>query len=405
VYGTLQLRVAEELARRAGVAIENARLLHALKEADRHKDEFLAVLAHELRNPLAPVRNAVEILRATQASSPQLQWTHDVIERQVRQMSRLVDDLLDVSRIARGKITIKREPVDLVEAIRLALETSRPVIERGGHEFTLRIKPGILPVEGDLARLAQVISNLLNNAARYTPSGGHIWLSAQRHDGKAELVVGDNGIGIEASMRGRIFEMFTQGKRCDGERSQGGLGIGLTLVKRLVEMHGGTVEALSDGAGRGSQFVVRLPLAAEGLQAAVGGEHSPAAVGSHSRRRILVVDDNRDAADSLAMLLQARGHEVRVAYDGLEAVGSAVAFDPDVVLMDIGLPKLYGYDAARRIRKARGNSVQLIAITGWGQEEDRRRAKEAGFDFHLTKPVDPEAIARLIDDGASRAPE
>jgi CheY-like chemotaxis protein/two-component sensor histidine kinase len=296
-----------------------------------------------------------------------------VIDRQVRQMSRLVDDLLDVSRIARGKIALKQERVDFAEAIRLALETSRPLIERGGHEFTLRLKPERLAVDGDLARLAQVIANLLNNAARYTPPGGHIWLSAGRRGTQVELCVGDNGIGIEPGMRERIFEMFAQGGR--ERHTQGGLGIGLTLVKRLVEMHGGEVEVRSDGPGRGSQFLVRIPLAADEAASQAPGSAATSKAPVGESRRVLVVDDNRDAADSLSMLLGGKGHEVRVAYDGLEAVGSAVAFDPDVVLMDIGLPKLYGYEAAKRIRQARGESVLLVAITGWGQEEDRRRAR------------------------------
>ena len=400
-YTALDCRVADELGRRAGVALDNARLMQALTDADRRKDEFLAVLAHELRNPLAPVRNAVEILRAVPSPTPQVQWTHDVIDRQVRQMSRLVDDLLDVSRIARGKIVLKRERVDFTEAIRLALETSRPLIERGGHELTLRLKPERLVVDGDLGRLSQIISNLLNNAARYTPQGGQIWLSAGRVGNQVELCVGDNGIGVDPRMRERIFEMFAQGSR--DRRGHGGLGIGLTLVKRLVQMHGGEVEVRSEGHGRGSQFLVRMPLVPDDTPSqAVPGPATSAAPAT-SPRRVLVVDDNRDAADSLSMILANRGHDVRVAYDGLEAVGAAIAFDPDVILMDIGLPKLYGYEAAQRIRKARGNGVLLVAITGWGQEEDRRRARESGFDFHLTKPVDPEAIAQLIDEAQPRA--
>jgi CheY-like chemotaxis protein/anti-sigma regulatory factor (Ser/Thr protein kinase) len=287
--------------------------------------------------------------------------------------------------------------------IRLALETSRPLIERGGHEFTLRLKPERLVVEGDLARLAQILSNLLNNAARYTPPGGHIWLSAGRRGTEVEICIGDDGIGIEPQMRERIFEMFTQGGTGERGSSQGGLGIGLTLVKRLVEMHHGVVEVKSAGAGRGSEFYVRLPLAAADVETHAPGTAPAGKEPPMTTKRILVVDDNRDAADSLSLLLGGKGHDVRVAYDGLEAVGSAVAFDPDVVLMDIGLPKLYGYEAAKRIRKARGDGVLLVAITGWGQEEDRRRAREAGFDFHLTKPVDPEAITRLIDDARPRA--
>ncbi|HZZ93935.1 MAG TPA: ATP-binding protein [Usitatibacter sp.] len=388
------LDVATELAHRAAVAIENAELVGALRDADRRKDEFLAVLAHELRNPLAPVRNAIEILRATQSPSPQLQWTHDVIDRQVRQMTRLVDDLLDVSRITTGKIELRNERIELSAAVRIALEASRPLIERGQHILTVRIPPEPIYLNADLARLAQILSNLLNNAAKYTRPGGHIWLTAERCDGHVKLRVRDNGMGIPPPMLRKIFDMFTQvGGTSDHQ--QGGLGIGLTLVKRLVEMHGGQVEARSDGINRGSEFIVTLPTIT-GEEAAPGP--TPAVPESAVEpRRILVVDDNRDAAESLSMLLHARGHDVRVAYDGLEAVGAAIAFQPDVVLLDIGLPKLYGYDAARRIRDARGDGVLLIAVTGWGQEEDRRRAKAAGFDHHLTKPVDPEAISRLID--------
>ena len=393
-FSVHDLDVAKELAHRAAVALENAELVGALREADRRKDEFLAVLAHELRNPLAPVRNAIEILRATQSPSPQLQWTHDVIDRQVRQMTRLVDDLLDVSRITTGKIELRSERIELSAAVRIALEASRPLIERGQHILTVRIPPEPIFLDADLARLAQVLSNLLNNAAKYTRPGGHIWLCADRCDGHVKLRVRDNGMGIPPPMLRRIFDMFTQvGGTSDHQ--QGGLGIGLTLVKRLVEMHGGQVEARSEGLNRGAEFIVTLPTVAGG-EAAPGpaAEAAPAAV---EPRRILVVDDNRDAAESLSMLLHARGHDVRVAYDGLEAVGAAIAFQPDVVLLDIGLPKLYGYDAARRIRDARGDGVLLVAVTGWGQEEDRRRAKAAGFDHHLTKPVDPEAISRLID--------
>jgi PAS domain S-box-containing protein len=399
-YDKHDLGTATELAHRATVAIENAELVQALKDADRRKDEFLAVLAHELRNPLAPVRNAVEILRATQSPSPQLQWTHDVIDRQVRQMTRLVDDLLDVSRITTGKIELRRERIELSAAVRIALEASRPLIERGQHLLTVRMPPEPIWLEADLARMAQVLSNLLNNAAKYTRPGGHIWLTAERQDGHVVLRVCDNGMGIPPPMLRKIFEMFTQvGGTSD--HAQGGLGIGLTLVKRLVEMHEGVVEARSEGVNKGSEFIVTLPVSTR----AVVNEEPPRAVVAEpggKPRRILVVDDNRDAAESLSMLLHARGHDVQVAYDGLEAVGAAIAFNPDVVLLDIGLPKLHGYDAARRIRDAKGENVLLIAITGWGQDEDRRRSRNAGFDHHLTKPVDPEAIARLIDEVSQR---
>jgi len=400
-YTEFDLETAEELARRAAIALENAELVQALKDADRRKDEFLAVLAHELRNPLAPVRNAIEILRATPAPTPQLQWTQDVIDRQVRQLSRLVDDLLDVSRITSGKIELRKERVELGDAVRIALESSRPLIERGGHELSVQLPSEPIRLEADLARLAQVLSNLLNNAAKYTRPGGHIWVSAERLGSSAAIRVRDNGIGITPTMLTRIFEMFTQ-LPGSGVHSQGGLGIGLTLVRRLVELHGGSVEARSEGIGKGSEFVVTLPLA--GVESA--NDVQPATPGAERDarpRRILVVDDNRDAADSLCMLLKSRGHQIRVAYDGLEAVGAAVAFRPDVVLLDIGLPKLSGYEAARRIREAGGADALLVAVTGWGQDEDRRRAREAGFDHHLTKPVDPVAISRLIDGAHARA--
>ncbi|MGE5615351.1 MAG: ATP-binding protein [Bacillota bacterium] len=393
-YTEMHLHAAEELATRAAIAIENAQLLEALKDADRRKDEFLAMLAHELRNPLAPVRNAVHILRAKSPPGPETQWAHDVIERQVQQMSRLVDDLLDVSRITSGKIVLKRERVALAAAISNAVESSRPVIERGHHELTITVTPEQLHVEADVARLSQIFSNLLTNAAKYTEPGGHIRVSVER-DGDAAIVrVSDTGIGIPEKMLGRIFDLFVQVERA-GDASQGGLGIGLTLVKRLVEMHGGSVAAKSEGPGRGSEFTVRLPIA--GAVAASAGEPSGTyPVFEILQRRILVVDDNKDAADSLAFLLRTHGAETRVAYDGLEAVGAAIAFQPDIVLLDIGLPKLYGYDVARRVREARGKDVLLIAITGWGQEEDRRRAFESGFDHHLTKPVKFEALVRLI---------
>ncbi len=394
LFDEFDLRTAEELARRAAIAIENAELVQALREADRRKDEFLAILAHELRNPLAPVRNAIEILRAAPPPAPHLQWTHDVIDRQVRQMSRLVDDLLDLSRITSGKLELRRERVELGAAVQTALEACRPLVDRGGHEVSLHLPPEPVWLDADQARLSQVLCNLINNAAKYTRPGGHIWLTAYRRGSEAVVRVRDNGIGIAPDMLHRIFDMFTQAAG-GADHSQGGLGIGLTLVRRLAELHGGRVDVRSEGRGKGSEFAVRLPVSAR--DAAAGEANAEAAAAAApGKRRILVVDDNRDAADSLSMLLQSTGHETRVAYDGLEAVGAAIAFRPDAVLLDIGLPKLSGYDAAGRIREARGADVLLVAVTGWGQEEDRRRAKEAGFDHHLTKPVDPKALARIL---------
>ena len=402
-YTEFDVHIAEELGRRAATALLNAEMLQGLKEADRRKDEFLAVLAHELRNPLAPVRNALEILRATQSPTPQLQWTYDLIDRQVRQMTRLVDDLLDVSRIASGKLELRKERIELGAAVKLAVEASRPLIERSGHELTLELPDDPLWLDADLARLSQIISNLLNNAAKYTPPGGRIWLNAHRDDGHLVIEVGDNGAGIPADKIGSIFEMYSQAG-AGHDRSQGGLGIGLALVKRLAELHEGSVEARSDGPGRGSTFIVKLPIPAHAPRRLSGTRAIEHEQRAKPRRRVLVVDDNLDAADTLEMLITTHGHEVRSAYDGEEAVEVARTFLPDVVLLDIGLPKLHGLEAGKRIRAARGSDVTLIAITGWGQDEDRRRTQQAGFDYHLTKPVDGEAIVRLIDEAAAPRP-
>jgi CheY-like chemotaxis protein/two-component sensor histidine kinase len=306
-----------------------------------------------------------------------------------------VDDLLDLSRISQGKIVLRKERVELAAVVGSAVEASRPLIEKWGHELTVTLPPEPVLLEADPVRLAQVLLNLLNNAAKYTNQGGRIGLTAER-EGEAVLVrVKDTGIGIPAEMLPRVFEMFTQVEQSQ-ERSQGGLGIGLTLVQRLVQLHGGTVEAHSDGPGKGSEFVVRLPVAgparARGPQGAADGGQ----VVAPPACRILVVDDNRDAADSLAVLLRMMGHEVHTAHDGLEAVGAVAVLQPDVVLLDIGLPKLNGYEVARRVRQGRAEGVVLIALTGWGQEEDRRRSREAGFDHHLTKPVELAALQQLL---------
>jgi PAS domain S-box-containing protein len=386
------VRVAEDLASRAVIAMENATLLATLRDADRRKDEFLAMLAHELRNPLAPIRNAAHIFRAKGAAVPELQWAADVIDRQVHQMTRLVDDLLDVSRITRGKIELRRERVELAAVVRSAVEATRPLVEKSGHELTVSLPGEPVHLEADPTRLAQVLSNLLNNAAKYTDQGGHIRLAVEAHPDHVLVRVIDDGIGIPAEALPRIFDIFTQLPRSQ-DRSEGGLGIGLTLVRRLVELHGGSVEARSEGPGKGSEFVVRLPRAAR----AVAPAPAPVDPGRPPPRRILVVDDNRDAAESLGMLLELQGNEVQVAHDGLEAVRSAAAFRPHVILLDLGLPKLSGYEAARRIRALDGGGgVLLVALTGWGQEDDRRRSRDAGFDHHLTKPVEFEALRRLL---------
>ncbi len=367
------------------------------READRRKDEFLAILAHELRNPLAPIRNSLHILRLGARNDPTAERVTEMMERQVNHMVRLVDDLMEVSRITRGKIELRKEPVEVAAVVRSAVETSRPLIEAAGHQLTVAVPPEPLTLEGDPVRLAQVFANLLNNAAKYTEDGGRICLTVRREGGDAIAVsVRDTGIGISADMLPRVFELFTQVDRST-RRAQGGLGIGLTLVKSLVEMHGGSVEARSDGRGKGSEFVVRLPLAAAPRRAGAPApeEEGPSAV--LVLRRVLVVDDNRDAAESLAMLLKLLGSEVHVAYDGPGALEALRTYRPSVVLLDIGMPGMDGHEVARRIRRQPElQDVTLIALTGWGQEEDRRRSQEAGFDYHLIKPVDVGALETLL---------
>ncbi|TFZ06201.1 response regulator [Ramlibacter henchirensis] len=362
----------------------------AMRVADRRKDEFMAVLAHELRNPLAPIRNAVHVLKVCRDDDARSAWARSIIERQVDQMSRLLEDLLDVTRIARGKLEVRRERVDLNESLERAIETSRPILDAHGHRFHAQLPQEPMLVEGDAPRLAQVFANLLNNAAKYTDRGGEVGLLAGVEDGQAVVRVRDNGMGIEASMLPHLFRMYSQAGPAR-ERAQGGLGIGLSLVRGLVEMQGGTVEARSEGPGRGSEFIVRLPL----LHAIAPAPRPPEREASPERLRVLVADDNHDAAQTLAVLLEVMGHEVRVAVDGQEAVETAFSFAPDVVLLDIGMPRMDGYAAARRIREKLPGTMQ-IAITGWGRREDMREAAAAGFDHHLVKPVDPDQLARLL---------
>jgi PAS domain S-box-containing protein len=368
----------------------------ALQEADQRKDNFLAALAHELRNPLAPIRNAVELLRRCEGDAAVMEKARSMMGRQLDHMVRLVDDLLDMSRISQGKVRLCKEQVDLKAAILSAVEEVGPLIQAQAHQLTVTRPPEAIYLDADSSRLVQVISNLLSNAAKYTEKGGHIWLTADRQDNEAVVSVRDTGIGIAAEHLNHIFEMFSQVEPAL-ERSHGGLGIGLAMVRGLVELHGGCVEARSDGIGRGSEFIVRLPI----VDVPVLHE-SPQPAGNNKviidrKRRILVVDDNRDAADSLALMLQMMGHETRTAYDGLEAVQLAGMFRPEIVLLDIGLPKMNGFEAARHIRQQPwGDSLDLIAQSGWGQEEDKRRALEAGFDHHLTKPVQAATLEKLL---------
>jgi PAS domain S-box-containing protein len=393
-YTEADLATAQDLADRAAIAVENAQLYRELRDADRRKDEFLATLAHELRNPLAPIRNGLQVLRLSGKETGVVADARSMMERQLGQMVRLVDDLLDVSRISRNKLDLKKQRVALAAVVHSAVETSRPLVEQSRHTLAVALPPGPVYLDADLVRLAQVFSNLLNNAAKYTEPGGRIWLSAEVAGREVAVRVRDTGLGIPADALPRIFEMFSQVDR-NMERAQGGLGIGLTLVRRLVEMHGGTVEARSDGPGKGSEFTVRLPLAADGA----GGPRVAAGEGPAAapRRRILIVDDNHDSAMSLGMMLDLMGNETRTAHDGLAAVEAAGEFRPDVILLDIGLPKLNGYDACRRIREQPwGRGIVIVALTGWGQEEDRRRSADAGFDHHMVKPVEVDALTKLL---------
>jgi signal transduction histidine kinase/CheY-like chemotaxis protein len=366
----------------------------ALKRADRARNEFLAILAHELRNPLAPIQNAVEILHHENGLRPQSQWALAAVDRQMRQMTRLIEDLVDIARISSNRLELRREHIDLSTALRAAVETSSALLQAGGQEFVVTLPAEPIYLDADQTRLTQAIANLLNNAAKYTPRGGRIWLTGERRDGAASITVRDTGAGIAPEMLSSIFEMFTRGEQSQAH-SQGGLGIGLTLVKRLIELHGGVVTAQSDGRGQGSSFVMRLPIIDQPTDAPNGAREPARAL--DSSLRILVVDDNHDTADSLALLLRNAGSEVRTAYDGLEALEVANEFRPDVGLLDIGLPKADGHTVARRLRmEPWGKRMRLIAITGWSSESDRARSADAGFDHHLVKPLDPSLLAELL---------
>jgi signal transduction histidine kinase/CheY-like chemotaxis protein len=452
-YQARHLTILESLVTPLAVALQNAELYARIREADRHKDEFLATLAHELRNPLAPIRTAVALMGQQGLPASRTHWCRDVIERQVGHMARLLDDLLDVGRISRGALPLRRERVELAEVMRHAVEASEPLILEKGHHLTFRLPTTPIVLHADPTRIAQVISNLLNNAARYSDPGGRIWLTAEVEGsdagtsgeagagggagaggaasptGEAIVRVRDSGIGIDADLISQIFEPFHQIDR-SLESSRGGLGIGLTLVKRVVELHGGRVEARSAGPGKGSEFAVRLPLSLtepastapaaseSGPAQTVAGPVAPHAGtngngngnghghgngNGHGRKgakhpiRILVADDLPDSADSLALILENMGHKVRVAYDGSEAVSVAREFRPEVIFLDIGMPKVNGYDAARQIRAQATERPVLVALTGWGREENRQRTREAGFDHHLVKPVDLPQLAEIVE--------
>jgi PAS domain S-box-containing protein len=401
-------RIVSGIAAQAAIAIDNARLYEAaqreiasreraeaaLREIDERKDLFLATLAHELRNPLAPIRQAAAISSTSGATETQKRWSHDVISRQVRTMSLLLDDLLDISRVTRGTLELRMEMTDVASVVEAAVETARPAIDAKRHSLTVVLPPEPVVFAADPLRLAQVLANLLTNAAKYTDPGGSIKLHAAGSEDSVTLSVADTGIGLAPDALSRVFTMFSQIKTAQ-DRSEGGLGIGLALSKGLVDLHGGSIEARSGGAGRGSEFVVSLP-----RRAITAGQRGPQLVISGQRvasRRVLIADDNRDAADSLAMLMRLEGHEVRVVHDGKQALAGFQELNPEVALLDIGMPELDGYEVARRVRQGTlGRAVILVAVTGWGQESDKARALAAGFNHHFTKPVEPERLLALL---------
>ncbi len=377
----------------------------ALRDADRRKDEFLATLAHELRNPLSPIRNAVQVLEVAEGDRAMTASARAMIERQLKQLVRLIDDLLDVSRIAQGRLELQRERIDLARVLRRALEISRPLLETKQHNVSVIWPQEPLYVHGDPARLAQVFARLLDNSAKYSEAGGQITIAAMRDAGEVVVKIADTGMGIPPDVLPHVFEMFPAEHR-PGVAAPDGLGIGLTLVRRLVELHGGAVEAASEGSGKGSTFTVRLAFAQADIEPHRCSDTPRARTerGRHPAEgtRVLVVDDNHDAAASLALLLDLNGYDIRTAADGVQALEVADAFEPEFVLLDLGMPRLDGYETAREMRKRPwGRSARLLALTGWGQEEDKRRALDAGFDHHLTKPVDPAVLQRLMEERTS----
>jgi signal transduction histidine kinase/CheY-like chemotaxis protein len=390
-------RKSQELVHALAVQSDIEAELHQQRDwrdADRRKDEFLATLAHELRNPLAPIRQAALISKAPGATDAQKRWSHDVIDRQVQHMSLLLDDLLDISRVTRGTLALRMQPTELSSIIDTAVETARPTIDAKRHVLSVEIPAEPIQFTADPLRVAQVLSNLLTNAAKYTDPEGQIRLIARCEADSVIIRVADSGIGISAAALPRVFNMFSQ-VHSTTDRSEGGLGIGLALAQGLIELHGGTIEANSEGLGCGSEFTVRLPRRT--TQAPVITPDRPTAVPGTARRRILIADDNRDSAETLAALLRMEGHEVTSVHDGPVALSAFIDVKPDVALLDIGMPGLTGYEVARKMRQsASGASLTLIAITGWGQDIDKERAYAAGFDHHLTKPVDPHRLAELL---------
>ena len=395
-YRQEDLWLAEDLAHRAALVVENARLYQALEDAAHRKDEFLAMLGHELRNPLAPIRDAMQIIRMKGVADPDLEVVTAMVERQVLQLTRLVDDLLDVSRVGHGKINLQKTRVDLKGVVALAVEASRPLIDARKHGLTVSLPPVAVEVEGDPDRLAQVVSNLLNNSAKYSDDGGRIELALEATGDEAIVRVSDTGIGIEPSMLPTIFDLFAQVKSSTNRFTEG-LGIGLALVRNMIELHGGCVQATSAGLGHGTMFVVRLPLLVKRDAGAPPAQDRPSRAVTAQVRRILLVDDNRDAANSMAILLRLSGHEVRTAYDGQSALALARFQVPEVVICDISMPDMGGLELARRLRQdPRMGDALLVALSGYAQEEDRRRSQDAGFNAHLAKPVRLESLKALL---------
>jgi signal transduction histidine kinase/ActR/RegA family two-component response regulator len=395
--------LAEELARQVAIVVEGIAVNRALREADRLKDEFFAVVGHELRSPLAAISNALQLVRLKSRGDPELGLATEVLDRQFQQMTRLIDDLVDVSRVRQGKIHLQSEVVDLRDVVARAVETSRPRIDARKHHLAVSLPERATEVDGDPTRLAQVVSNLLNNSAKYMDEGGRIELSLAVDDDQAILRVRDTGIGIAPAILPTIFDLFTQ-VRGHENRSEGGLGIGLSLVRNMIELHGGRVQALSAGLGQGSEFAVRLPLSPS-------GHPTPDAAGIAGRaprgpsRRILIIDDNRDAADTMAMLLRVVGHEPETAYDGPSALELARLHPPEVVLCDISMPGMSGLEVARHLRQDLGlRNALIVAVTGYGQEEDKLRSRQADFDAHLIKPASLEALLALVARGTSLVP-
>jgi signal transduction histidine kinase len=391
-------RKTQELARALAAQKEIEAELHQQRDwrdADRRKDEFLATLAHELRNPLAPIRQAALISKAPTATDAQKRWSHDVIDRQVQHMSLLLDDLLDISRVTRGTLALRMQSTELASVIDTAVETARPTIDSKRHALTVDIPAEPIRFTVDPLRVAQVLSNLLTNAAKYTDPEGQIRVLARCEAGDVVICVADTGIGISAAALPRVFNMFSQ-VHSTTDRSEGGLGIGLALAQGLIELHGGSIEAKSGGLGCGSEFTVRLPrrVAVEVVQSPSNSSTNTRAT---QRRRILIADDNRDSAETLAALLRMEGHEVTSVHDGPVALSVFGELKPDVALLDIGMPGLTGYEVARKMRQSAPRApLTLIAITGWGQDIDKERAFAAGFDHHLTKPVDPQRLVELL---------